>query len=115
MKPELLVDEILVRTVNENVSFYRNMLENIPRSEVTDPYWKELLAFYDKSNQSERQLIINLMQQVSQDSVASLLSIVDGIGYSELDSELQLSDESGNILQGDLSNMFLKKCEVGSI
>lgn len=115
MKPEHLVDEILTRTVSENVTFYESMLNNIPRNEVTDPYWKELLAFYDKSNQEERELIVKLMKQVSQDSIASLLSIIDGCGYSELGSELKLSDESGKILQGELSDIFIKKCEEGGI
>jgi len=115
VKPEHLVDEILARTVNENVTFYKSMLGNIPRNEVTDPYWKELLAFYDKSNQGERELIITLMKQVSQDSIASLLSIIDGTGYSELKSELKLSDNSGKSLQGELSDIFIKKCEEGGI
>ncbi|MEP4889686.1 MAG: hypothetical protein ABJV04_06640 [Aliiglaciecola sp.] len=115
MKSEHLVDEILTRTVNENVTFYKSMLEKIPRNEVTDPYWKELLAFYDKSNQGERELIVKLMKQVSQDSIASLLSIIDGSGYSELESELKLSDESDKPLQGELSDIFIKKCEETGI
>ncbi|WP_394191374.1 hypothetical protein [Pseudoalteromonas atlantica] len=115
MKPEHLVDEILARTVNENVTFYKSMLENVPRNEVTDPYWKELLAFYDKSNQGERELIITLMKQVSQDSIASLLSIIDGSGYSELKTELKLTDDSGKPLQGELSDIFIEKCEESGI
>lgn len=115
MKPEHLVDEILARTVSENIIFYKSMLENISRNEVTDPYWKKLLAFYDKSNQNERELIIKLMKQVSQDSIASLLSIIDGSGYSELESKLKLSDDSGKYLQGELSDIFIKKCEEGGI
>ncbi len=115
VKPEHLVDEILARTVNENVTFYKSMLENVPRNEVTDPYWKELLAFYDKSNQGERELIITLMKQVSQDSIASLLSIIDGSGYSELKTELKLTDDSGKPLQGELSDIFIEKCEESGI
>lgn len=115
VEPEHLVDEILTRTVSENVTFYKSMLDNIPRNEVTDPYWKELLAFYDKSNQGEREIIVKLMKQVSQDSIASLLSIIDGSGYSELGSELKLSDDSGKRLQGELSDIFIKKCEEGGI
>ena len=115
MKSEKLVDEIILRTVTDNVTSYSQMLENLPRGEVTDPYWKELLAFYDKSNETERKLILKLMRQVSQDSIASLLSIIDGVGYSELDSELQLLDSSGKELQGDLSDLFIDKCEQSSI
>ena len=51
------------------------------------------------------------MRQVSIDSVASVLSIIDGVGYTELNEDLVLSDEHGNSLQGDLSDMFLGKCE----
>ncbi|WP_298445732.1 hypothetical protein [uncultured Ferrimonas sp.] len=115
MKPEHLADEILARTVSENITFYKSMLKNIPRNEVTDPYWIELLSFYDKSNPSERELIVKLMKQVSQDSIASLLSIIDGSGYSELESELKLSDNSGKSFQGELSDIFVKKCEEDRI
>lgn len=115
MKSEKFVDEIFLRTVNDNVTSYAEMLENLPRDEVKDPYWNELLAFYDKSNDSERKLILKLMRQVSQDSVASLLSIIDGVGYSELDSDLQLKDSSGKQLQGDLADLFIEKSEQSSI
>lgn len=106
-----LVQEFLSRCVDDNVDSYKQLLEKLPRDEAKDPYWIKLLDFYDRSNNEDRQFIIELMRQVSIDSVASVLSIIDGVGYTELNEDLVLSDDHGNSLQGDLSDMFLEKCE----
>jgi len=51
------------------------------------------------------------MQQVATDSTASVLAVIDGSTYADLDSELRLTDEDGNQLGEDLSDLFLEASE----
>ena len=53
-----LVQQFLLRCVDDNVDSYKQLLEKLPRDEATDPYWIKLLDFYDCSNNENKQLII---------------------------------------------------------
>ena len=103
--------EIRNRVVNDNVNSYKKLFENLPRSKAKDPYWISLLALYDRLSSSEKELIIRVVRQVSIDTTATMLALIDGIGYSELGEEFKLIDSKGNQYQGDLSNIFLAMCE----
>lgn len=111
MNDRKLAKELLIRCVDDNIDSYRQLLEKLPREEAKDPYWIKLLDFYDRSNNEDKEFILGIMRQVSIDSVASVLSIIDGSGYSETNEELTLLDSSGNQLQGCILDSFLEQCE----
>ena len=103
-----LVQAFISRCVDGNVSFFKQLLENSPRDEDTSV---KIIDFYDRLNIKNKQFITTLIRQVSIDSVATVLSIIDGYGYSELSEGLVLSDKFGNDLQGYLSDILLETCE----
>jgi hypothetical protein len=110
MNDEKFALEALKRVVDENINSYREMLSSFPREDARDPYWIKLFSLFDSMSVEDRDLLVQIMRQVSIDTIASLLSIIDGSGYSDLKG-LRLVDGNGNDIQGDLSNIFLSRAE----
>ena len=108
MNNEKLVTEIHKVSVLDNIESYRDLLQKLPRDQAKDPYWIKLLEFYDRASEDDKELLFQVMQQVATDSIASFLSLIDGVSYSNLDEELNLTNSNGDVLSGELADKYLE-------
>ena len=109
MTPETFVKQVKKVVIDENNEIYResfNSADDIDK--VTDEYWKEALALFNKLNQNDREVLLKIMRQVSIDSVACIFGIIDGIStFDDKRTEFSLTTISGEKLSGDLADLIL--------
>lgn len=99
--------------VADNVRQYTNLFETALASDVRDDYWIRLLDFHRRLNGTDRRMLVEIMAQVSVDTLSNLLLIADA-GVEDRDGNertLSLSLD-GEDAGGDLQDAFLAHDEV---
>lgn len=114
MKPEDFVKNTRKSIIDLNVELYKEAFEHCLEIQVTDPYWKEASALFEKLDRSEREVFFNVIRQVSVDTTSSLFAVLDGLSEFEgQDKEFVLSTEgSEERLNGSLQDLFLELEEI---
>jgi hypothetical protein len=109
MKVEDFVAQIKSVVVEENAELYRDLFNNT--SDASDPYWQRALDFYRSVDESQREVLFEVIRQVIVDTVSSVLAIVDGVSYLEgQDGDCSLTC-GGDELSGELQDVFLQQFE----
>lgn len=107
MTSEKFVRQLRKYVVDDEVRFYSETLIKSDRQEVTDRYWSDLTHLYDNLNAAQKSVLLQLVRQVSVDTVASLLGIIDGLSYfEEATGQFSLTMHGDTELAGDLQEQF---------
>lgn len=114
MKPEDFVKNTRTSIIDLNVELYKETFDHCLTEQVTDPYWKDALALFEKLDHSEREVFFNVIRQVSVDTTSSIFAVLDGISEFEgQEKEFVLSTEGGEErLNGSLQDLFLELEEI---
>ncbi len=107
MTDEEFISAIRNGVIEANLSVYKEELATTASEQATDPYWRQLLAFYGRLEPLDRELLLRVMRQVMVDTVSSLLGVLDGATKLENvpdDIQVSICDER---LDGDLQEVFL--------
>ncbi len=113
MTPETFAHDLFGSVVEGGCSKYRAILETETSSSAKDPYWKRVLSLYHSLDGEQKGVIHEMTRQIIIDTVANLLSVIDGTTcLSDSDDEQSiLTFKNGAILSGDLHNLFLATAE----
>lgn len=111
MKPEELVKILNKEVIEENLSLYKDLLENT--TQATDPIWKGILPMYINFSKIEKETFLNFLKIVEINTLSHVLGILDGSTYAEgIDSEFILTTEdTKEKLNEDLQSLFLELVE----
>ncbi|REJ64951.1 MAG: transposase [Planctomycetota bacterium] len=109
MKTEEFVAQVRQSVVEENTGIYRDLFENT--TSATDPYWIRALGLYKALDDEQKEVLFEIVRQVTVDSVSNVFAIVDGV--TELDGQdgsvrLQCGPDE---LSGELQDRFLEQFE----
>lgn len=106
------IDGIYKECVTEQLKLYENLLENT--SNATDPIWTNIINIYKTFSDIEKKSFIDFLKIVEVNTIASLLSIIDGDKPINNDfSSFELKTESGENISGNLTYTFLEKDDLG--
>ncbi|MDY3351213.1 hypothetical protein PG593_08640 [Riemerella anatipestifer] len=111
MTAEKFINGIYKECVTDQLKIYENLLENTPKA--TDPTWIDIINIYKNLSVKEKKSFIDFLKIVEVNTVASILSIIDGdkpINNNFLTFELK--SESGENMSGDLTYRFLEKDDL---
>ena len=105
------INGIYKECIKDQLKLYENLLENT--ANATDPIWIDIINIYKKLNDREKKSFIDFLKIVEVNTIASLLSIVDGdkpINDDFLSFELKA--ENGENMSGNLAYTFLEKDDL---
>jgi hypothetical protein len=112
MTPKTFANGIMRRVVVENISIYQNLFLRTPASEASDPYWRHALALFNSLTEEQRSVLFEILRQVSVDTVANILGVLDGVNQIEGgEAGFTLLSATGKKLNGDLQSLFLVEAE----
>lgn len=114
MNKNEMVKELYTLITKENEITYKNLFTNTDIKSVSDKYWKESLIFFSKLSKEDREVFFNIIKQVEIDAVSNILGIFDGVvTFLNTQEEMAIiSKESGDIISGDLQDLFLEYDEL---
>lgn len=111
MTPHELVLLLRKAVVQENVSIYRDIFNNTPASKVTDLYWKRALECFGTLSVEQKNILFEIIRQISVDTTSNILGIIDGVNILDgVKGSFDLSLD-GISLNGDLQSIFLAEEE----
>jgi hypothetical protein len=111
MNEKKLAKALKQAIVDDNLTYYKETLDNVDTNEITDQYWHDLVLFYRALPIENKGLIIKLIRQTSVDAVSSLLGIIDGT--VDFPVELQLINQTkGTAFDDELQEEFLALTEA---
>ncbi len=104
------VNEIFNQVITGGMNVYQDLFSNTDLENVTDEYWKRALAFFNNLGEQERTVFFEIVRQISVDTTAEILAILDGVSRLEhQEEEFSLTVEnSSEPLNGDLKDIFLE-------
>lgn len=106
--PESFVAGLMQSVVDDNVSTYRELFANTLPDGASDPYWRRSLALYHMLTPDQQTVFFEIMRQVSVDTTANVLGVIDGVNFIEGgDEEFTLIYGQGRKISGDLQSLFL--------
>lgn len=103
-----LVSCVKATLVDNALRDYLEALEKFPRDEVADPYWQSVLKLYDSVAPQEKMTIIEIMRQVTIDSIAGMFGILDGTIVCPHGEEIRVMNLEQVVISGDLQDRFLE-------
>lgn len=115
MDPKSLVSQLRTSVIEENLEIYRDLFESTSTEGAIDPYWMRALSIYQGMTEDQRSVLFEIIRQVMSDTVSNVLGILDGVSTLDgADDELVLTAKnSGQLLSGDLQDLFLEAEEEG--
>ncbi|MFC7346934.1 hypothetical protein ACFQO9_09430 [Chryseobacterium zhengzhouense] len=111
MKSTDFINGIYKECITNQIELYENLLENTQNA--TDPIWIETIKIYKSLTNEEKISILKFFKIIEVNTVASLLSIIDGDKaiYDDFISFDLIPQNSENI-SGNLTNEFLQKDDM---
>jgi hypothetical protein len=110
MNEKKLVKALKRTIVDDNLSYYKETLDNFDIDETSDPYWNDLILFYRGLPKEHKNQLIKLIRQTSVDAVSNVLGIIDGV--VDFPMEMKLIDQtSGKEFESELQEEFLELTE----
>lgn len=104
-------DGIYKECIMDQLQLYENLLENI--ANATDPIWIDIINIYKKLNDREKKSFLDFLKIVEVNTIASLLSIIDGDKAMNDDFlSFELKAENGENMSGNLTYTFLEKDDL---
>lgn len=111
MKSTDFINGIYDECITKQLNLYKNLLENTKNP--TDPIWVEAIKIYNSLEEKEKESILKFFKIIEVNTVASLLSIIDGDKaiYDDFISFDLIPEKSENI-SGNLTYEFLQKDDM---
>ncbi len=110
MKKELITaiyNSILI----ENFKIYKDLLEKTKIGSKTTKYWIETLNFYERMSETDKSVLLKIIEQTMIDTISNMLGIIDGSSTAyNFDKEIKLTID-GHDVDGDLQDLFLELVE----
>ena len=115
MDPKSLVSQLRSSVIEENLAIYRDLFQSTSPEGATDPYWVKALTMYQDMTEEQKSVLFEIVRQVMSDTVSNVMGILDGVSTLDgADDELVLAAKnSGELLSGDLQDLFLEMEEEG--
>lgn len=113
MSPESFVTKVRNAVVNQNGLADKSLFATTPVDSATDPYWKRALTLYRSLDESEQQVLFEIMHQIRVDTLSECLGILDGVCALEGPREdfILTTASDGQRLTGNLQEIFLEADE----
>lgn len=110
MTPEDFARRIKQYVVEDNLLTYRDLFANTRQNEVSDEYWRRALELFGPLNAAQKEVLFEIIGQVSVDTVSGLLGVLDNASYLGPDMpRLSLkADGTDEELSGELQDEFLR-------
>ena len=109
MKPEVFAEKIYKTIACSGVDSYWDALNSSKPTQITDPYWQSVVDLLSKLDDSDKEIVRNIIRQVSVDTVSHVLAIIDGVSTLEDDdTEYALTADGETVISGNLQSFFLE-------
>ena len=106
---EQFAEELYKSTVEENMKLYRQFFLYDPNEEGTIEYWKNAIAFYDKLDDKDKEILFSIIKSTIVDTVSNVLAILDGHeGFDGIDLQVNLNGQEND---SELQDAFLAYVE----
>lgn len=106
---EQFAEELYKSTVEENMKLYRQFFLYDPNEEGTIEYWKNAIAFYDKLDDKDKEILFSIIKSTIVDTVSNVLAILDGYeGLDGIDLQVNLNGQEND---SELQDAFLAYVE----
>lgn len=107
------IDKLKKFVIHDNNEFYKKVLDETPISKIRDPFWIEAKKLYEKSNENEKKVILDIFNTVIIDTLSNMLGIIDGTSIISNNNEfLFLDSKSKKELNGRLQDLLLGSIEI---
>jgi len=94
--------------VDEAIREYQKLIEQSDLNLSHNAYWKNLCLLYQSLNTENKSILIEIMRQISIDTISHLLGILDGSSYfGKYNKDFNLSYNNQK-LNGSLQDLFLE-------
>ena len=111
MLEEKFVKKIRETVINDGVNDYKELFETTKVEETSDLYWENALTFYKKLDNTQREILFDIIRQVSLDTVSHMLGILDGTSFLDEFNETFKLSYGKIIINGDLQDFLLEQEE----
>lgn len=110
MTPDEFVRQLHSSIVEGNANTYRDLFTRTDVKDVTDPYWLRATGLYSSLDNVQSAVFVEVMRQVTVDTISSVLAVLDGVSRLEGQAEdlTLIFDHSPVRLNGDLTDRFLE-------
>jgi hypothetical protein len=110
MTPQDFISQIRATVVQQNAVIYKGLFESTRPEAARDPYWKRALTLHRSLSESDRAVLMEIIRQVTTDTVSNLFAILDGVSTLEgAREDFVLTSKSDNRkLNGNLQDLFLE-------
>lgn len=112
MKTRDLCQSLLKDACEDNISFYRGLIEEESLDAVKDDHWRKVIVLARTLNQEQRETLLMFARQSAIDAISTLCGGIDG--STQLGGEflsLSLVDGDGQQHSGSLQDEFLALVE----
>ena len=75
---EKFAEGLYKSAVEENMKLYKQFFLYDPNEEGTIEYWKNAIAFYDKLDDNDKEILFSIIKSTIIDTVSNVLAILDG-------------------------------------
>lgn len=107
MNPGEFTQLIMNGIVIDNINYYNSVLRSRSSDNVKDPYWKQTLDLFNTLTPTQQSAFIDVMRQVSVDTISSLLGVFDGVSAIQGMNGTILLTYDGETINGELQEHFL--------
>ena len=80
---EQFIEGLYNNIVEGNMKLYRQFFLYDPNEERTIEYWKNAIAFYDKLDDMDKEILFSIIKSTIVDTVSNVLAVLDG--YEDID------------------------------
>lgn len=97
--------------VEENINTYRDLYENTEMAEKTTDYWKNAIALYRSSDDNQKKVILNIVEQTIIDTISCVFGVLDGtstLSGGTFEFDIKINDVS---TENELLDTFLEYVE----
>lgn len=105
---EIFTKGLYETIVKGNKEIYKNMLEDTAVDKHTTDYMERVLNFYNELSIENKELLLNIIEQIMIDTISNILGVIDGSSNLDdyiVESKLLLD---GVDTEGELQDLFLE-------
>ena len=75
---EQFIEGLYKNIVEGNMKLYKQFFLYDPNEEGTIEYWKNAIAFYDKLDDKDKEILFSIIKSTIVDTVSNVLAVLDG-------------------------------------
>ncbi len=112
MKTRDLCQSLLKDACEDNISFYRGLIEDEPLDAVKDEHWRKVIELARTLTPEQRNTLLQFARQSAIDAISTLCGCIDGsTQFGGKFLSLSLVDGEGQQHAGSLQDEFLALVE----